>query len=339
MAVTLKDIAAATGLSMPTVSQILNHRSGNYCSEAKCELVFKVARELGYRQRFADKIQRGDVTHTAAIICPLQRSNNVTTALTMKLLDRFEQMGFSCYVTSVDQSFESCYRKVGSMLERGTERLILLGVLRTTDPDAAVQAEKIARLITSHHRTYVGYGRPLLRDVSQDFAPAVRETVKYFLEAGADNFKMITPLWTTSPRIQGLIASFPELSPDEVISKYVSPLNMKENYGQNEDTIMQHGYLRTAELLKQFPDTRGIYYSSDELLLGGLRYLQEQHIVPGKDILLAGFNNIPAVRNSGLPISSAAHDIDLLCDTLIAESGKTEPVQIMIPPKIFIRKP
>jgi DNA-binding LacI/PurR family transcriptional regulator len=109
-----------------------------------------------------------------------------------------------------------------------------------------------------------------------------------------------------------LIASFPELSPDEVISKYVSPLNMKENYGQNEDTIMQHGYLRTAELLKQFPDTRGIYYSSDELLLGGLRYLREQHIVPGKDILLAGFNNIPAVRNSGLPISSAAHDIDLL---------------------------
>ena len=62
MAVTLKDIAAATGLSIPTVSQILNHRSGNYCSEAKCKQVLKVARELGYRQRFADKIQRGDVT-------------------------------------------------------------------------------------------------------------------------------------------------------------------------------------------------------------------------------------------------------------------------------------
>lgn len=44
--VTLKTIAEHTGLSVPTVSQILNGRDVNYSSAATRERVLKAAREL-----------------------------------------------------------------------------------------------------------------------------------------------------------------------------------------------------------------------------------------------------------------------------------------------------
>ena len=61
-------------------------------------------------------------------------------------------------------------------------------------------------------------------------------------------------------------------------------------------------------------------------------------IAIGKDIALAGFNNVPAVRSFIYPISSAQHDIAALAKHLSEESGSRGDIDIQVKPLLFIRR-
>ena len=65
--VTLKHVAAAANLAVPTVSQILNGRR-NYCSEEQIARVRKLAAEMGYQPNIGYKIMVGEKTRTVAIL-------------------------------------------------------------------------------------------------------------------------------------------------------------------------------------------------------------------------------------------------------------------------------
>ena len=66
MRVTLKEIAAATKLSIPAVSHILNRR-GNY-SPKTCEKVISVAKEMGYRPNSTARAMRSGKTHQIGVV-------------------------------------------------------------------------------------------------------------------------------------------------------------------------------------------------------------------------------------------------------------------------------
>ena len=66
MRITLKEIAAATGMSVPAVSHILNRR-GNY-SPKTCEKVISAAKEMGYRPNSTARAMRSGKTHQIGVV-------------------------------------------------------------------------------------------------------------------------------------------------------------------------------------------------------------------------------------------------------------------------------
>ena len=75
------------------------------------------------------------------------------------------------------------------------------------------------------------------------------------------------------------------------------------------DDLAEIGYRSTGKLLDQDPGVQAIFYHSDYLAVGGIQCLCDRGILPGEDILLAGVNNIHAIRNHVFPVSSISHDI------------------------------
>jgi LacI family transcriptional regulator len=71
MAVTLKDIARQTGLSLPTVSHVLGSRSHKYPPETR-ERVLSAARELGYRVNAYARAVRAGRFNTVALLLSTQ---------------------------------------------------------------------------------------------------------------------------------------------------------------------------------------------------------------------------------------------------------------------------
>lgn len=335
MAVTLRQIANAAGLSVSAVSQIINRRECNFCSAARKNEVINIARELGYKQKFADKIKCGESTRTVAIL----KRNNLTmevNSLIMLMLSLFEKIGYSCYVVNFPKNSDVLPR-VQDMIDRGVERFVIMGaIFGGKESEDMKRHRELISLLKRNHRTYVDYGDSRFHCVMQDFAPAVRATVKFFHKCGVENFRMMLPE-SGGRRETALHSCFPELSPEEFRQKYL--FHLGDIYSLDTvDDMVKTGYCKTAELLTLYPETRGIYYLADQFALGGVNYLLEHGITPGKDILLAGFNDFAGVRYCGYPVSTAAHDLEALAEALVEESGKSEENRILIAPKIILRK-
>ena len=60
-----------------------------------------------------------------------------------------------------------------------------------------------------------------------------------------------------------------------------------------------------------------IFYHSDYFAVGGIRCLFESGRVPGKDVLVAGVNDIYAIRNGIFPVSSIRHPLDEITNLLL----------------------
>ena len=245
MSVTLKQIADVAGLSVSAVSQIINRRECNFCSEAKKEEVFNIASKLGYKQKFADKIKRGDQTHTIAIL----KGNNLTMEannLVMLMLNKFESIGFSSYVISFDRECDPLPR-VRDLIDRGVERFILMGpVWGGKEEDNKRKYQELLTLIKNNKRNFISYGASTERYVMQDFSSAVMETVKFFQSNGASNFKMLLPD-TGSNREMALCTCFPKLSVEQVREKYVYAIDKNYSFDTIDD-IVKWGYCDTKRL-------------------------------------------------------------------------------------------
>ena len=78
MKVTIKDIAAATGLSPTTISLVLNDRP-NRIAEATKDLIRKTAAELGYTPNQAAVMLKTSRSYTLGLIVPDIRNNYYAT--------------------------------------------------------------------------------------------------------------------------------------------------------------------------------------------------------------------------------------------------------------------
>ena len=106
MATTLKIIAERAGLSQSTVSQILNRKANDFSSEKTRQMVFDIANELGYKQKFGHKLLRGDKTHTVAILLGMHRVGleEQVQALILQLLDRLENKNYGAYLVTLSDN-------------------------------------------------------------------------------------------------------------------------------------------------------------------------------------------------------------------------------------------
>lgn len=67
-----------------------------------------------------------------------------------------------------------------------------------------------------------------------------------------------------------------------------------------------------TNLVKRHPDIEGIVFANDHMALGGIEALKAMNKVPGKDILITGFDNIPSSILSEPSLTTVAADASQL---------------------------
>ena len=127
--VSLKEIAATVGLSVASVSEILNNRPNNYSSEATKERVRRVAKEMGYQVSFGYKLLRRQKTRTVAIMNSRAQMNDEEhiMALTLRLTTGFDRLGYAAYYNAFSDDAEANLKKVRELIGRGVESFVFLG--------------------------------------------------------------------------------------------------------------------------------------------------------------------------------------------------------------------
>ncbi len=333
---TLKDIAGRVGLSVPTVSQIINNKGNNYCSEEKKQLVRKIARELNYQPNFGYRVMTGQSTNTVGIICSQERikREEQIADLLLTLSSQLEAKEYSVYMSSMSDCAMDNKKKIMDLIGRGCSAFIFIGT--------PVGITNITALLKQYNVNYIGT-RPYGMDncVRGDGAFAVQKYIEKFLNDGLENFRLVLPKRNLNnddqyERVAGLCRAFPDMTKDELISRYFREMpyiGYRDRDASME--IFKLGYDVTEKMLSEEPEVNGIIYLSDYYALGGVRYLVEQGLTIGKDIAVAGYNNTNAAKFAGLPFMTADHRTDIISKELIDHLEDSESQQRIIKPEVI----
>jgi LacI family transcriptional regulator, galactose operon repressor len=330
--VTLKAVAQAAGVSLPTASQILNNKANNYCSAEKKRLVRRVAKELNYQPNFGYKVMCGQKTNTIGLLCSSNKviKEEYAKDLLLGLMTEFEQQGYSVYTSVLSNSAKDNALKIMSLINRGCSGFVLMGT-----PFGETEIENI---FVKNNIDYVFYNTPFSdRKVIVDSSYAIECFINNFLKEGRDNFKLIISgdLNDAYSRGQGLINVLPDVPQKQLLEQYV--IQLKSTTFTDIEYSFQLGYEQTKKLIERTPDTRGIIYHTDHFALGGAKYLSEKGYKIGEDIELCGYNNTDSVKVAPWPINTADHDNETTCKVITKQLFKQGPFEIILKPKVIFK--
>lgn len=181
--VTLKDIAARTGLSVNTVSRVLNKKP--YYTKEVEEKVNAACRELGYIVDMNASGLRSGSTHTIAILFDdlINPFYSYTTDIISK---RFEEKGYNCIIFSNNgRSAYVDYDLIRSVIARKPD-----GILSFLEPE-----KEVVEFIKGTGIPFVIFGRdgaPYgMRGVNADEEAAGRMAGEHLCACGYQNFAYI----------------------------------------------------------------------------------------------------------------------------------------------------
>jgi LacI family transcriptional regulator len=299
--VTLKDVAAASGVSISTASRALDERSTS--RSAAAAHVRKIAEELGYRRNsFASSLRRGE-TRTLGVLVP--RLSDTVMALMFEALERAASArGYFAMVASSGDDPEDERRAAETLLDRNVDGLILatarIGdelpqllrqrrvphalVLRTDgESPSAIGDDEVGGYLAVRHLVDLGH-----RDIAVITGPDFTSTGTARL-AGARKALNEAGI---QPREEWLIAA---------------------GYG------IENGYTAGEKLLARTPESRptAIFAANDNIAMGVMAAAQHNGVSIPDDLALVGYNDTPLSARLPTPLSSVRVPLDQIAATAI----------------------
>ncbi len=339
MIATIKEIAAEVGVSRQAVSAALNNKTNCRVSPEKREHILRVARENGYRTNFGYKLMQRQKTHTVALVVSMRQkeSEEHMQKLVIRLLNCFNELGYSTYFNNaMTTDPKHNLLQIKDLITRGAEHFIFLG--------SPIGHEEIAEEIVRRNLTYIGFNSSFPRNLTSDSLTASVDILKYFQRQVGDDIRLVIQLDLTQEHIKGrarfqaLRQLFPNVGEQELFDRYVVLIpSLQWEEDDFSERMFRIGYEGTARAMQQPRPPRALFYVSDNYALGGAAYLHNHGFQVGRDVLLAGFNNVEAVRHHVLPITSAEHDKEKIIEILLRESRESTPFSQTIPLRVHFR--
>ncbi|PRA12022.1 LacI family transcriptional regulator [Arthrobacter sp. MYb211] len=318
-AVTLKDVAAASGVSLSTASRALDDR-GTPTRSAAALHVRKVAEELGYRRNsFASNLRRGQ-TRTLGVLVP--RLSDTVMALMFEALERAASArGYFAMVATSGDDPEDERQAAETLLDRNVDGLILATARTEDDLPKHFRDSGIAHALVL--RTD-GVSPSSLGDDEVGGYLAVRHLV----DLGHRYIAVVTGPSFTSTGIARLAGARRAL--DEANIQPPEGWLMAVGYG------IESGYSAGKSLLAGGKATRpsAVFAANDNLAMGVLAAAKHFGINVGEELALVGYNDIPMSALLPTPLTSVRVPLDQIANSaidLIVNPGKEPQIRKAMP--------
>jgi LacI family transcriptional regulator len=317
--VTLRDVAAASGVSLSTASRALDER-GTASRSAAAEHVRKVAQELGYRRNsFASSLRRGE-TRTLGVLVP--RLSDTVMALMFEELERaaLDRGYFAMVATSGDDP-EDERRATETLLDRNVDGLILATARLDDELPRRLRQRGVAHALVL--RTD-GVSPSAVGDDEVGGYLAVR----HFIDLGHRDIAVVTgPSFTSSAvgRLEGARRALDEagITPPE---KWL----LAAGYG------IENGFSAGESLLGETTGKRptAVFAANDNIAMGIIAAAHRFGITVGQDLALVGYNDIPLSARLSTPLSSVRVPLAQIASTaidFIVNPGKEPNIRKSMP--------
>jgi LacI family transcriptional regulator len=320
---TIRDVAQQAGVSIATVSRVLNDRAD--VSVETRERVREVARAVGYT---ADAAARGLATQRTQLVAVVVGDNAGHRDLSL--------LFFGKVMAAISRR----------LARSGFDSLLLqpleLGVHHRFDAAILIGIDASDPLVTDLWKRglpYVGVdvrvGGRRNAFVGSDHAAGVRLALAHLYERGHRRIAHIAGARNT-------VAGADRIGAFQRETRALG-LELPEEYLREADFSSEGGYRATSELLALEQRPTAIVAASDLMALAALQAIRDAGLEPGRDVAVVGFDDLEAAALAYPPLTTIRQDREKL-GTLAAERAMelmehpdTRPPDTILPVELVVR--
>ena len=326
--VTIADVAEKSGVSIATVSRVLN-RTGRF-SEETYRKVLAVAREIGYAPNYmAKSLKRKRTEQIALAVADI--GNPVYVAMAKAVLQVGKQHGYRLVRLSTEALASEEFEIIKSLSKHYVDGLIISPLLYSEQHRELIkQALRPVVVITGTESD------PDIDSVLVDSSQGVRLAMEHLLAQGRSRVAFLNGRPDTVPgvaRLNGYYASLIEHG-----------LPRDDSLVFASDFTLAGGYQVAEEIVSRAkPDA--IMCANDLMALGVLRYLREKGLRVPQDIAVVGMDDIEHAATSFPSLTTVSllaaergrMAAELLLDRLTSQE-EPKPRQLQVVPRLIVRE-
>lgn len=299
MAVTLNDIAELSGVSVSTVSRVLNNKAAEYRISADTEeVILEAAEKLKYRPNQIARGLRLKRTNTLGVIAP-DVSNPFFAYIIKRVQNIAHNLGYSILVCNTDENLDQEIEHANMLYRNRVDGLIAMPVGQDF----------------RHYAEWLDKGRPVvLLDRCYDGI----DTNKVMVDNYSGSYEAVAHILGFGHRrvafIQGLPGTYTNT---ERLRGYRQAL--RDHGAELDDALVvggdfreENGYLETKLLMTMKDRPTAIFATSDLITLGALKAIYEEGLNIPDDVSLVMFDDFDFAPYLKCPITAVRQPKELM---------------------------
>lgn len=337
MTVKLYEIAKAAGVSISTVSRVLNHDTVKPASKATEEKVMQIAADLGY---FTGH------TAGAAATKPTGARRNLTCLLA-SASDTFNDAFFSKIMVGIQEE-ALCLNYLVSHTLSGLDTNVesICAQIRAANSDGVILMGRVRKDVMEAVKSitpnvvYAGLNRPDagIDEVICDAYSAIAESVDYLLALGHRRIGFIGAIPTEDSDVlnEHRFAAFSD-------TMHKHNVQVHAEYCKNITLSTEQAYHATAELIEAGTLPEAFCCANDNVAIGVISALTERELRVPNDISVIGIDNIEPARFMYPRLTSfemqnqelGRFAVKILNDRITG--GHSLPISLRLPCELIVR--
>lgn len=325
----IKSVAKKAGVSVATVSRVLNHP--DVVAEETKEHVLAVMEQLDYTPNWFARGLKLNRTGVISLLIP-EILDFGYMEIAKGVEDVTRQKGCSMILCSTEGDVQREKEQIENILVRKVDGIILSDSLLNKSQIEAIKKEQVPVVCIGKNKEFSGENM-----VYTDCGEAAAEAAKHLMEIGYRQMAVIAgvrPAAETQDKLNGFHQALTEAG-----------LPLDKHRVITEENSIEGGYLAAAKLLKRTPMPEAVFVTSDVMAMGVMESLKQAGLHIPEDIAVVGFDNLKVsafLEPKLTTVAKPTYRMGLLAARLIfdllEDKWAEAPQEIMIQSKLKVRK-
>ncbi|GAA1112878.1 LacI family DNA-binding transcriptional regulator [Arthrobacter flavus] len=288
-AVTLNDVALAAGVSLATASRSLNGSARKVNDTYRLRVV-DAAQRLGYIPNlFAQAVAKGATTTVALLVADI--SDPYFSTIASGVIQAAESAGLVVTIAVTGRNPERELATVRALRGQRPRVMILAGSRMAGSPQEADLRKELSAFEENGGRVaFISQNAAPFATVLLDNRGGARALAESLVELGYRCFAVVAgppTIVTSQDRLQGFRDGLA-----------AHGLDLAEHHIAHTDFTRDGGYQAATDLLQAGLDDVDLLFAvSDVMAMGAMSALRDAGLEPGRDLGVAGYDDIPTVRD------------------------------------------
>lgn len=327
----IKSVAKKAGVSVATVSRVLNHPDA-VAPDTK-EHILSVMESLDYKPNWMARGLKLNRTGAIALLIP-----EITDLGYMEIAKGVEDVAHQknynimLCATEDDRNKEKGY--IENFIARKIDGVILVSTYLKKSDLAQMKKQDISVVLIGKNDELTGENL-----VYTDFKAAAAEATRHMIEVG---YRKIGVIYGSKPRIENMdkLEGFRKIMEEEGLGCQA------EHFFEEENSI-EGGYLAASKLLNLKERPEAIFVTSDIMAIGAMEKIKQSGLSIPHDIAVVGFDNLKIsgyLEPKLTTVTKPMYRMGLVAARLLFDvmeddnQEDNEPQEILIQSKLKVRK-